>query len=160
MKYKKIIFIISLLLLVTPVNIFAYNNTSDIGIFRDAYVNASITAIKSDSKACGFIVEETMRLCAEQGVDVDFVVMRTHVIPVIQIGENQWYGLQYQWLWVYTSYYKNWNNRTVYDNATFKYDSNGVSFITNRTRKTNYGNVFIDKITIPNLRDYLELRNS
>lgn len=127
-------------------------------IYNKAYVIAVQEAAPDKTKACGYICYRTNELCESIGVEGYFIVMLTHVIPVVQLNDGTYYGCQYQYLEQYTSYNRNWNNKTVYISGDFKYSKIGAAFITNRIIYDNNSKIFIDKIYINNLDELVKNR--
>lgn len=123
-----------------------------IKIFEEAYVVSSLEAFESDNKACGFIATNTQKICEEQEIDVDFIMTTMHIIPVIETSRG-FYGVQGYALYKFTSYYRNWPERAVYDGADYKADSSGRAVLTNRKIKT-HAPVFIDCIWDERIEKY------
>ena len=122
-------------------------------VYKEAYTKATLEAFEGEGMACVYIAERTKELCEAQGVEGYAIMARGHIIPVVELPSGGYYGGQYQFLYRFTSFNRNWRDKAIY--SAWGGATNARGGATLKDRKIyDHADVFVDYVFIEELEGY------
>ena len=122
-------------------------------IYKEAYTQAVLEAFEGDGMACVYIAERTKELYELQEVEGYAIITMSHIIPIVKLPNNEYYGGQYQFLYRFTSFNRNWRDKVIYSSWGGNTNSAGGALLKNKIIY-DHADVFIDYVFIEELEQY------